>query len=192
MFNIDILSHYLSTKGFAENPFYGSLLYLSLTLGALSISSYTLKILSFIYRHTLQRQLNFQKIYSNGDSWAVITGGSDGIGEQFCHDLAAQGFNICIIARNEEKMKQKLKEIAVAAKKPIKTRYVVADFAALTKYADYATIASQIADIDIAMLILNAGWTVMGPFKDLTSEEVEQTVTINALHPVYLSKALLA
>jgi len=42
------------------------------------------------------------------------------------------------------------------------------------------------------MLILNAGWTVMGPFKDLTSEEVEQTVTINALHPVYLSKALLA
>lgn len=31
----------------------------------------------------------------------------------------------------------------------------------------------------------------MGPFKDLTPEEIEQTITINALHPVYLCKALL-
>lgn len=31
----------------------------------------------------------------------------------------------------------------------------------------------------------------MGPFKDLTPQEIEQTVTINALHPVYLLKALL-
>ena len=32
---------------------------------------------------------------------------------------------------------------------------------------------------------------MMGPFKDLTPLEIEQTVTINALHPVYLTKALL-
>ena len=31
----------------------------------------------------------------------------------------------------------------------------------------------------------------MGPFKDLTPDEIEQTVTLNALHPVYLCKALL-
>ena len=41
------------------------------------------------------------------------------------------------------------------------------------------------------MLLLNAGWAVMGPFNDLTPLEIEQTVTINALHPIYLIKALL-
>lgn len=138
--------------------------------------------------------MNFTTKYNQGDCWAVVTGGSDGIGEQFCKDLAAQGFNICIVARNEKKMIEKLegiKAVATKAGKTIKTRYVVADLAALTTYKDYALIAEKIKDIDIAFLILNAGWTVMGPFKDLTPEEVEQTVTINAIHPTYLCKALL-
>lgn len=39
-------------------------------------------------------------------SWAVITGGSDGIGLGFAEELAEKGFNICIMARNNEKMKK--------------------------------------------------------------------------------------
>ena len=31
----------------------------------------------------------------------------------------------------------------------------------------------------------------MGPYQDLTNEEVEQIVTINALHPAYLLKVML-
>jgi len=42
----------------------------------------------------------------------VVTGGSDGIGFGMCKKLAGEGFNICIISRNEGKMKDKLKEIA--------------------------------------------------------------------------------
>lgn len=33
------------------------------------------------------------------DSWVVVTGGSDGIGLEICHQMAAQGFNVCIISR---------------------------------------------------------------------------------------------
>jgi len=47
---------------------------------------------------------NLAEKYGKG-SWAVITGGSDGIGLEFCYQLASQGFNIVIIARNEEKSK---------------------------------------------------------------------------------------
>ena len=36
-----------------------------------------------------------------------MTGGSDGIGYAICQKLALDGFNICIIARNEEKMNRK-------------------------------------------------------------------------------------
>jgi len=41
----------------------------------------------------------------------VITGASDGIGLAMCYHLAKQGFNICLVARNEEKMKTKIKEL---------------------------------------------------------------------------------
>jgi 17beta-estradiol 17-dehydrogenase / very-long-chain 3-oxoacyl-CoA reductase len=105
---MDQISYYLSPKGLEENKVVGYILYLSLSIGLLSLTRWTFSQLSFIYRHTLKRQQNFTRNYNQGDSWAVVTGGSDGIGEQFCYDLAKQGFNICIIARNEEKMKAKL------------------------------------------------------------------------------------
>ena len=98
------------------------------------------------------------------------------------------------MARNEEKMISKLKGIDAHASqkgKKIKTKYVVADLAKSTRYEDYANIAEQLKDIDIGMLFLNAGIAVMGPFKDLYPKEIEEMVTINALHPIYLCKALL-
>ncbi len=51
------------------------------------------------------------------------------------------------------------------------------------------------ADIDIAMLFLNAGVMVwpggVGPFSMTTDIGIETTVNVNALHPMYLGKALI-
>lgn len=44
-------------------------------------------------------------------SWAVVTGGSDGIGLAICKKLANEGFNICIISRNKENIEKALEEI---------------------------------------------------------------------------------
>ena len=72
-----------------------------------------MKFLYFLYRHAIRQRYNLYQRYGGavGDTWAVVTGGSDGIGLEFCNELAKEGFNICIIARNEEKIKQKLIEI---------------------------------------------------------------------------------
>ena len=69
---------------------------------------------SFLWRHFCRKSKpNLYKIYGSKTegkkSWAVITGGSDGYGLDICHKLAAHGFNICMVARNEDKMKEKLK-----------------------------------------------------------------------------------
>lgn len=42
------------------------------------------------------------------DSYVVVTGGSDGIGFQICNMMAARGFNIVMIARNQKKMDEKV------------------------------------------------------------------------------------
>jgi len=39
--------------------------------------------------------------------------------------------------------------------------------------------------------VLNAGTAVMGPFKDVTDKEVERTVNVNALQPIYLAKTMV-
>ncbi len=43
------------------------------------------------------------------DSWVIVTGGSDGIGLEICDQMAAQGFNICIVGRSVSKIDEKLK-----------------------------------------------------------------------------------
>jgi hypothetical protein len=53
---------------------------------------------------------NYRERYGQ-PSWAVVTGGSDGIGLGFCEELAALGFNVCMIARNRSKMEEALRKI---------------------------------------------------------------------------------
>jgi len=50
--------------------------------------------------------LNFMHKYggAKGDTWSIVTGGSDGIGLELCHRLAQMGFNICMVARDAVKM----------------------------------------------------------------------------------------
>ena len=71
--------------------------------------------------------------------------------------------------------------------------YIVADFASMNTIQDYQhTIADKLKNIDIAMLFLNAGMGQLGAFEDLTKSEVESIFTVNAMHPVFLCKVLLA
>lgn len=43
--------------------------------------------------------LNVNKIFVT-----VVTGSTDGIGKEYCHELARKGINIVLIARNKEKL----------------------------------------------------------------------------------------
>ena len=87
-------------------------------------------------------------------------------------------------------MKTKLQEIEEAAP-GTKTMYVVADFSKMTKISDYQEIiGDQLKEIDIGLLILNAGWGEFEPFEWVSNDIIEQHVTINVLHEVYTTKVL--
>ena len=55
-----------------------------------------------MYKTWLRSSRNIYKRYSGG--WVIITGASDGIGKEYAFQLAAKGFNICLIGRNYEKL----------------------------------------------------------------------------------------
>ena len=80
---------------------------------------------------------NCYKNYAQKDSYVVVTGGSDGIGLEICKKMAKQGFNICMVSRNEEKMRIKLEEVLSVCTTKVKTMYLVADFATMSTIQDY-------------------------------------------------------
>jgi 17beta-estradiol 17-dehydrogenase / very-long-chain 3-oxoacyl-CoA reductase len=60
------------------------------------------------------KELNLLERYKQnrgGSLWAVVTGATDGIGLEFCKQLAKRGFNIVMISRTQEKLVQKSEEI---------------------------------------------------------------------------------
>ena len=102
--------------------------------------------LNFIYRSfgrgCFQARNHTYRAYGSpsGGSWAVVTGGSDGIGLAICWNLARQGFNICIVSRNEQKIKKALEAMSnemMSKNSAFETRCVVADFAQIYTIKEY-------------------------------------------------------
>jgi hypothetical protein len=92
---------------------------LSVIVGSLIILNLLTRICGFFWRQygrpLFQEPNRLFKLYGQGQrskaTWAAVTGGSDGIGLAMCRNLASQGFNILIIARNKDKMKEKLNDL---------------------------------------------------------------------------------
>lgn len=170
-----------------------------LTLGTISALDSSYRLFDYCYRHLVRsRHVDIYRKYGGKDSYAVITGGSDGIGLAFAKKMAEQGFNICIVGRNESKINEKLQEIVETSSptgRKVKTRCVVADFSEMHLISEYQEkIADKLSDIDIAMLFLNAGCSSgaeIPGIKGTPAEEIQRVVTVNVLHPTYLCKVLL-
>ncbi|MHA1728641.1 MAG: SDR family NAD(P)-dependent oxidoreductase, partial [Promethearchaeota archaeon] len=62
---------------------------------------------------------------------ALITGSSSGIGKEFARQLAEQGFDLILVARREEKLRQIAQELE--EKHSVKTEILVADLSNVEK-----------------------------------------------------------
>jgi len=51
-----------------------------------------------------RQELDLLKRYGGPGTWALVTGASDGIGAEYCKQLAAKGFNICLVSRTVLKL----------------------------------------------------------------------------------------
>ena len=91
--------------------------------------------------------------------WAVVTGASSGIGREFAHHLAAAGINVVLVARRLA-MLQDL-DGALAEHYGVDCRAVGVD---LSDPGALTPIADATADIDVGLLVSNAGAALPGPF----------------------------
>jgi short-subunit dehydrogenase len=68
----------------------------------------------------------------------------------------------------------------------------VADFVKLKGIDEYqSAIGDKLKDVDIGVLIVNAGYGRMGPFDEMLPSEIETSFQTNAAHVVYTIKVLV-
>jgi short-subunit dehydrogenase len=118
--------------------------------------------------------------------WALVTGASAGLGAEFARALAAQGVSVVLTARREERLRELATELE--QRHGVQTRVVAEDLSDPTG-AD--RLAASLGDLEIAILVNNAGFGYSGRFDKLEPERLRDMVQVNCLAPVMLTARLL-
>lgn len=118
--------------------------------------------------------------------WAVVTGASAGIGAAFARACAREGLSVVLVARRRDRLEALAQEIE--ARHGVETRVVDLDLASSDAAA---RLAEAVADLDVGLLVNNAGFGLQGRFDTLELDRLEAMVQVNCSVPMALTHRLL-
>jgi len=108
--------------------------------------------------------------------WALIIGGSEGVGAAFARKLAAEGFKLVLVARKPEPLQQLSDELSAGG---TAVRIASVD---ISKHDAVHRVREVTDDIDVGMLIYVAGANnTRGNFVDLDPEVYRSVIGINVI-----------
>ena len=106
--------------------------------------------------------------------WAVITGASSGIGKEFARQIAASGVHVALVARREALLQTVGAECTKAS--GVQNRIIPLDLSA----PDFLPVlADATRDLDVGLVVSNAGTGSPGRFLDKSREELMQLLRLN-------------
>ncbi|CAI4214927.1 unnamed protein product [Parascedosporium putredinis] len=151
-------------------------------VGALSFARFLFSYLRGLVAIFMLGGTNLRK-YGKPGTWAVVTGASDGLGKEFAHQLASKGFNLVLVSRTLSKLETLAAELEEKySAKGLQVKVVAMDYAQ-DRAEDYAALAKEIDDLEVAILINNVGQSHSIPvsFLETSPKELQDIVTINCL-----------
>jgi uncharacterized protein len=108
--------------------------------------------------------------------WALVTGASSGIGEEFARQAAASGINVVLVARREERLREVAAELT--ARYEVQARVAALD---LGRDQILGPVREATDDLDIGLVVSNAGTGNPGPFTSLPHERLREAVQLNVI-----------
>lgn len=111
--------------------------------------------------------------------WAVLAGGSEGVGEHLARQLAAAGIHLVLVARKPEPL---ARTAELAASHGVEVRTVSQD---LTAPDCLDRIREVTDDLEVGLLVLNAGAnTHHGEFVDSDPADIQRVIDLNVTTPL--------
>lgn len=114
--------------------------------------------------------------------WALVTGASSGIGAEFARQLAARGLHVAVVARRRERLEALADALHAAHGADV--CIIAAD---LTCASAPDAIAEATKDLDVGLLVNNAGFGEKGGFFDIPLEKQLRMIELNCKVPVWLT-----
>lgn len=118
---------------------------------------------------------------------ALVTGASSGIGAAYARRLAAEGYDLILVARRQDRLEKLADELRTSH--AVKAQVLAAD---LTEEVDLRKVEEQIARAgDLEFLVNNAGFGTPGLFFEAPAEGQERMHRLHVLATVRLCRAAL-
>ena len=118
--------------------------------------------------------------------WALITGASAGLGAEFARQIAQKGLNVVLVARRKDRLNALSQKLVQTHH--LHTRIIVED---LTSAGACERVAQAVSDLEIGLLINNAGFGLSGFYHELSPERLTQMTVLNCVVPVLLTNQFL-
>lgn len=116
---------------------------------------------------------------------ALITGASSGIGATYAKRLAARGYDLILVARDESRLNQLA--ALLSEQHTVQVKVLAAD---LTDEQDVQRVESELAtNANITLLLNNAGMSVEGEFLEADINRINSMLTLNIVTPTRLAQA---
>lgn len=122
-----------------------------------------------------------------GRQTALITGASSGIGAEFARQLAANGYDLILVARRAPRLSALAAELSQAH--GVKVEWLTADLATEAGIASVAAYIGNLPRLDL--LVNNAGFGTGGPFAEADVAEQAAMLNLHMMAPMRLARAAL-
>lgn len=155
------------------------------------------EVVKFTWKSFLAHLLGFGvKWQAEKHDWAIITGATDGIGLEYAKQLAAKGYSLMLLARNEDKLARRRREI-LELYPSVEIKTVTVDFKRQDIYPLIAFKINQLhqehSENRIDVLVNNVGvsWPHPEHFTMFPKEHMMNTINVNTLSCVKMMQIVL-
>nr|XP_033797162.1 inactive hydroxysteroid dehydrogenase-like protein 1 isoform X2 [Geotrypetes seraphini] len=132
---------------------------------------------SLIRLHFIPRLVSKTDLSKQYGKWAIITGGTDGIGKAYAEELASRDMNIILISHNREKLENVTQ--AIMKTYQVEASFIVADFSKGREV--YLPIQKTLSSIEIGILVNNVDVFYDYPqyFTKIPEEKLWDIINVN-------------
>ncbi|MGE7687530.1 SDR family NAD(P)-dependent oxidoreductase [Peribacillus simplex] len=121
-------------------------------------------------------------------NWALVTGASSGIGEQFARQLAKEGGDLVLVARSKNKLENLASELR--KKHGVKVEVIPTDLGKEGAPGELYR-QCQLLNLEIELLVNNAGFATHGLFEQVSGVRQHEEVMLNVAAVVDMTHLFL-